>query len=66
MIVEQVRRDDEEVVVPALFLERNRLRVEVPQVWARAHPLSHDSLQDEARLWSELGVFESFEYQTIG
>ncbi len=59
------RRDDEEVVVPALFLERNRLRVEVPQVWARAHPLSHDSLQAEARLWSEIGVFEEFVYRTL-
>lgn len=60
------RRDDEDVVVPALFFKRDRLRIEVPRGWADAHPLSHDSLQDEARLWSELGVFESFEYQTIG
>lgn len=59
------RRNDDEVVVPALFLKRNRLRIEVPKVWAQAHPLSHDSLQAEAQLWSEIGVFEEFVYQTL-
>jgi exopolyphosphatase/guanosine-5'-triphosphate,3'-diphosphate pyrophosphatase len=59
------RRDDREVTVPALFFKRGRVRIEVPKSWARAHPLSHDSLQAEALAWTELGVFGEFAYQTL-
>ena len=59
------RRDEEDITVPALFLKRGRLRIEVPKAWARERPLSDESLIAEAQAWTEVGVFEEFVYQHI-
>lgn len=59
------RRDGEAPPLPALFLKRRRLRIELPRAWAKAHPLSDEALRSEAAAWSELGVFEDFAYERI-
>lgn len=59
------RRNDEETTLPALFFKRRQFRMELARTWAKAHPLSDESLLAEAQLWQEAGVFEAFEYQTI-
>lgn len=59
------RRDDDEIIVPALFFKRGRLRMEVPASWAKAHPLTDASLRAEAESWSQLRVFEQFDYQYL-
>jgi hypothetical protein len=59
------RRDGEPVVTPALFFKRGRIRIELPKGWAKAHPLTDESLADEARTWNDLGVFEDVTYATI-
>jgi exopolyphosphatase/guanosine-5'-triphosphate,3'-diphosphate pyrophosphatase len=59
------RRDAEPVVTPALFHKRGRVRIEMPSGWARSHPLTDDSLAEEARLWRDAGVFEDVSYETI-
>ncbi|MFT4100191.1 MAG: Ppx/GppA phosphatase family protein [Burkholderiaceae bacterium] len=57
------RRDDDPVIVPALFFKRGKLRLEVPAAWARSHPLTDASLRAEAAAWANQGVFEQFDYQ---
>lgn len=59
------RRDGDAPPLPALFLKRRRVRVEMPGAWARAHPLSDETLRAEAAAWTELGVFEEFAYTRI-
>jgi exopolyphosphatase / guanosine-5'-triphosphate,3'-diphosphate pyrophosphatase len=63
-IIHRSRTDDENPL-PALFLKRRALRIEMPGQWAQRHPLAHSSLLEEAAAWDEAGVFESFSYQTI-
>ena len=59
------RRDDDEPPLPALFLKRRRVRLELPKAWAGAHPLSDETLRAEAAAWSELRVFDEMTYQCI-
>lgn len=59
------RRDGAAVPLPALFLKRRRVRLELPRQWAAEHPLSDATLSAEAAAWSEIGVFESFDYVRI-
>jgi len=59
------RRDGEEPPLPALFLKRRRLRIELPRAWAKAHPLSDETLRAEAEAWSELKLFDEFVYARI-
>lgn len=59
------RRDDEDVPMPALFLQRRSLRIEMTKQWTRDFPLSHETLVGEAAAWTDAGVFASFEYRTI-
>ncbi len=59
------KRDDQEVPMPALFLKRRALRLEMPAQWARRFPLAHESLAGEAAAWAETRVFEEFAYQAI-
>lgn len=59
------KRDDQEVPMPALFLQRRSLRLEMPKQWARRFPLAHESLVGEASAWSEIRVFDRFVYETI-
>ena len=58
-------RDDEETPMPALFFKRRRVRLELPRVWAKDHPLSDETLRAEAAAWAELGVFEEMVYARI-
>jgi len=58
-------RDAGETPLPALFLKRRSLRLEMPHAWAYRNPLAHASLVDEAALWSEAGVYDEFVYKTI-
>ncbi|NLD68406.1 MAG: Ppx/GppA family phosphatase [Limnobacter sp.] len=58
-------RDNDETPMPALFLKRRALRLEMPHAWAYRNPLLHASLVDEAALWNDVGVFEQFVYKTI-
>lgn len=60
------KRDALEVPTPALFLSKGSVRLETTKQWAMRFPLSHQSLVAEARAWSEAGIFERFEYRTIG
>lgn len=59
------RRDGELPPLPALFLKRRRVRIEMPKDWARAHPLSDETLAAEAAAWTQLGVFDDFAYLRI-
>lgn len=59
------RRDGETPPLPALFLKRRKVRIELPAAWARAHPLSDETLQAEAQAWSELRLFDEFAYTRI-
>jgi len=59
------RRDGVEPPLPALFLKRRRVRLELPKAWAKTHPLSDETLRVEAAAWSDLGVFEDFVYERI-
>ncbi len=58
-------RPDAEQPMPALFLRRRALRIEMPLKWASANPLAHASLLEEAAVWNEAGIFDTFAYQTI-
>ncbi|MFO1197840.1 MAG: Ppx/GppA phosphatase family protein [Burkholderiaceae bacterium] len=59
------RRDGAPMPLPALFFKRRRVRIEMPDAWAREHPLSDDTFASEATAWSELGLFDTFEYARI-
>ena len=59
------RRDGDEPPLPALFLKRRKLRIELPHAWAKKHPLSDETLRSEALAWSELKLFDEFVYATI-
>ncbi len=59
------RRDTEDVPLPALFAKRNRVRLELPRVWAERHPLSDESLRAEAATWNEVGPFDDVSYVTL-
>ena len=59
------RRDGAPMPMPALFFKRRRVRIEMPDAWAREHPLSDDTFASEATAWSELGLFDTFEYARI-
>ena len=59
------RRDGARVPLPALFLKRRRVRLELPQAWATVHPLSDATLTAEAAAWNELRVFDDFSYVRI-
>ena len=59
------RRDGEEPPLPALFLKRRKIRIEMPKAWARAHPLSDETLRAEAAAWAELKLFDEFVYERI-
>lgn len=59
------RREAQDLPLPALFLKRRRLRLEVPRNWARSHPLTDETLASEAAAWNELGVFEDVGYERI-
>lgn len=59
------RRDGAAVPLPALFLKRHSLRLELPASWAKAHPLTDATLAAEAAAWNEAGAFDSFEYLRI-
>lgn len=59
------RRDGEEPPLPALFLKRRKIRIEMPKDWARAHPLSDETLRTEAEAWAELRLFDEFVYERI-
>jgi exopolyphosphatase/guanosine-5'-triphosphate,3'-diphosphate pyrophosphatase len=59
------RRDIGQVPLPALFLKRRKVRLELPQRWAFEHPLSDATLAAEEASWNELGVFEEFSYVRI-
>ncbi len=59
------KRDGEEVPMPALFLQRRSLRIEMTKQWARHCPLSHETLAGEASAWADFGAFASFAYRTI-
>ncbi len=59
------RRDGAPVPLPALFLKRRKVRLELPELWARQHPLSDATLGAELAAWSELGVFDEVVYERI-
>lgn len=59
------RRDGDAPPVPALFVRRRKLRIELPRQWAKTHPLSDETLCTEAQAWSELRIFDEFVYQRI-
>ena len=59
------RREDAQIPLPALFFKRSRVRLEMPAVWAAAHPLTHETLQAEVSAWAEMDVFEEIVYQTL-
>ncbi len=59
------RRDDDVPPSPALFFRRGKVRVEMAGAWAKAHPLTDESLENEAAIWRDAGVFEEFNYQRI-
>ena len=59
------RRDGARVPLPALFLKRRKVRLELPEKWAREHPLSDATLSTEVAAWNELGVFEEIVYVRI-
>ena len=58
------RRDGAEPPLPALFLKRRKVRIELPAQWAGMHPLSDQTLRAEAAAWSELRLFDEFVYAT--
>lgn len=58
-------RDAEETPMPALFLKRGKVRLELPKAWAREHPLSDATLRAEAAAWNELRVFDEVAYTRI-
>jgi exopolyphosphatase/guanosine-5'-triphosphate,3'-diphosphate pyrophosphatase len=59
------RRDVEEIPLPALFLKRRGIRLELPKAWAKAHPLSDQTLRTEMATWAELSVFDEIVYERI-
>jgi exopolyphosphatase/guanosine-5'-triphosphate,3'-diphosphate pyrophosphatase len=59
------RRDVEETPLPALFLKRRGIRLELPKAWAKAHPLSDQTLRTEMATWAELRVFDEIVYERI-
>ena len=59
------RRDDETMMLPALFFKRGKVRIEVPKVWANDHPLSDESLHAETAAWREVAVFDEISYQRL-
>lgn len=59
------RRDNDAAMLPALFFKRGKVRIEVPRVWADAHPLSDESLLAETAGWREVAVFDEIGYQRI-
>lgn len=59
------RRDGARVPLPALFLKRRRVRLELPRAWAVEHPLSDATLTAEAAAWNEIAVFEQVSYERI-
>jgi len=58
-------RDQGEIPMPALFLSRRALRLEMPREWAQQFPLTHQSLIEEAAAWNDTRIFERFQYRTI-
>ena len=59
------QRDDEPTPLPALFVKRRKIRIELPKEWAKAHPLSDQTLRTEAAAWAELNVFDEIAYERI-
>jgi exopolyphosphatase/guanosine-5'-triphosphate,3'-diphosphate pyrophosphatase len=63
-LLHRSQRSGEALPLPALFLKRGVLRLELQRSLAKRHPITHAALTEEAALWSEAKVFEQFEYQT--
>ena len=59
------RRDGAQVPLPAFFLKRRKVRLELPRVWAQEHPLSDATLNAEMAAWNEIRVFDEVRYERI-
>ncbi len=57
--------DRGEPPLPAMFFKRKAVRLELPASWIQGHPVTHEALQAEARLWIDSGVVERFDCSVI-
>jgi len=53
------RRDNSEVLLPALFARQREVRIELSAAWLAQHPLSHASLRAEIDAWRAVRVFDA-------
>jgi len=53
------RRDNSEVLLPALFARQREVRIELSAAWLAQHPLTHASLRAEIDAWRAVRVFDA-------
>jgi len=53
------RRDNSEVLLPALFARQREVRIELSAAWLAHHPLTHASLRAEIEAWRAVRVFNA-------
>ncbi len=59
------RRDAEPRPMPRLSIHKGKVAIELPAVWAQAHPLTDGTLAAEVQTWADINAFNSIEYRAV-